>query len=419
MSAPAAGSAGRRARSAGCGLLVVVAVLAGGCGGGDGASSSVTSTSTVAREGRWEEIGALGEGRGGHTATLLANGTVLVVGGGSADPEDVGLKTAELFDPAAGRWRPTLSLATPRAGHAATLLRDGTVLVTGGLTQATAELYDPGAGTWSAAPDMGTPRNGHTATLLNDGRVLVVGGFPARDVPPAATAEVYDPVARRWSPAGQLSGGRGYHAATVLADGRVLVSAGNAANLSRQVNATTTSTTAGFTTQPGGDGGGGEVATAEIYDPATNRWSPTGELGAPRSAHTATLLADGRVLVAGGFSPAGVLDSTELYDVAAGSWSAAEDMPNSRTIHTATLLANGSVLVVGGRAGSDGSVLSSILPSGNLYDPGTGSWRPTAELTTRRVAHTATLLPDGRVLVAGGLNESGTLSASEVFTLTA
>ena len=407
----------RRAAGPGRAALVLAAVVAvAGCGGGGGPTSSSTTTS-VERVGKWEEVGPLVEGRGGHTATLLGDGTVLVAGG-SAGGEDVdGLRTAERFDPATGRWRPAGIMSTARAGHAATLLPDGTVLVTGGVRLATAEVYDPVADSWAEAPAMSVARNGHTVTLLRDGRVLAVGGFPALDTPPAATAEVYDPAARRWSPAGPMAGGRGYHAATVLGDGRVLVSAGNAANLSRQVtSASTTTTTAGFTTQPT-SAGGGEVATAEVFDPASGAWSPTGDLGAARSAHTATLLPDGRVLVTGGFSPGGVVASAEVYDPAAGTWAAGEAMPSPRAIHTATLLRNGQVLVLGGRSGTGGSVLSAILPSAGLYDPAAGKWRAATDMESRRVSHSATLFADGRVLVTGGLTEEGAVSSAEVFAL--
>ena len=408
---------GRRAIRRGHAALVLAAVVAvAGCGGGDGPSSR-PSTTSVERVGSWEDVGPLVEGRGGHTATLLQDGTVLVAGGSPGGDNVDGLRTTERFDPATGRWRAAGIMSTARAGHAATLLPDGSVLVTGGVRLATAEVYDPVADTWAEVAAMSVPRNGHTLTLLRDGRVLVVGGFPALETPPSATAEVYDPAARRWSPAGQMTGSRGYHAATVLADGRVLVSAGNAANLSRQVpSASTTTTTAGFITPPT-EPGGGEVATAEVFDPASGSWSPTGSLGAARSAHTASLLPDGRVLVTGGFSPGGVIGSAELYDPAAGTWAAAEAMPSPRAIHTATLLRNGQVLVLGGRSGTNGSVLSAILPSGGLYDPATGKWRAASEMEARRVSHSATLFADGRVLVVGGLTEEGPVATAEVFTL--
>jgi len=163
----------------------------------------------------------------------------------------------------------------------------------------------------------------------------------------------------------------------------------------------------------GGEGSSGFLSSAELYDPATGSWSTTSGLGTPRFNHTATLLPSGKVMVAGGRlgspdSPS-YISSAELYDPATGSWSSTGSLGTARKFHTATLLPSGKVLVAGGE-GSSGS-----LNSAELYDPATGSWSSTGRLDTARSSHTATLLPSGKVLVAGGFGSSDFLSRAELY----
>ena len=154
----------------------------------------------VAAPGQWEFTGSLNTARSYHTATLLLDGKVLVVGGANT----VALASAELYDPASGTWSFTGSLNTARYGHTATLLLDGKVLVVGGAVNsvalASAEIYDPTTGTWAATADLTDARFGHTATLLSTGKVLVAGGGAERLV---GSTEVYDPATGTWSFAGR------------------------------------------------------------------------------------------------------------------------------------------------------------------------------------------------------------------------
>lgn len=160
----------------------------------------------------------------------------------------------------------------------------------------------------------------------------------------------------------------------------------------------------------GGFGSIGQLGSAEIYDPITGLWSITGSLETARSECTATLLGNGSVLVAGGYGASGALKSAELYDPVTETWASTGSLGNGRYLHTATLLhdRDRSVLVAGG-VGPDGGV------SAELYHPPSGSWLCCFNLNTARFYHTATLLPDGRVLIAGGVNGNTSLSSAELF----
>ena len=236
-------------------------------------------------------------GRGGHTATLLPDGRVLVVGGGAEETAFEGgprSASAEVFDPKGGHWAMISSMSDARMGFTATLLPDGRVLVAGGDGGfAAAELLDPGTGTWTATGSMVEGRFGHTATLLDDGIVLVTGGCACSDFRGALeSAELFDPATGTWVVTGSMRTARIFHTAMLLADGSVLVVNDGLSN----------------------DGPG----SAEVYDPQRGRWVATASPTRSRFGYTATRLSDGNVLVAGDYHP-DRQTTAEVYDPNGGS----------------------------------------------------------------------------------------------------
>jgi hypothetical protein len=239
-------------------------------------------------------------------------------------------------------------------------------------------------------------RSGQGTALLADGRVLFAGGattllakYQGNYVPGAdivlASAELYDPITGQFSMTGSMTTARDGPTAILLSDGRVLIAGGNAT--------------------PGN--GWKPIASAELYNPMTGKFTATGTMTTARSGDTATLVPDGRVLIAGGFGSDGnVLASTELYDPQTGSFSPTGSMATVRLDHTATLLPDGRVLIAGGADAPDDGLAANILASAELYDPKTGTFSPAGSMATARQLQTATLLLDGRVLIAGGADGS-------------
>jgi Galactose oxidase, central domain len=354
------------------------------------------------------------------TAALLPDGRVLLLNG-----------IAKEYDPATGAVTNLPAPPTTRLLGTATTLNNGLVLLAGGVssfstgltgsgdqstptTFASAELYDPKTGTYTPTGSMAHPRAFHTATLLSDGRVLILGGGEStsssgtsgsstpQQVPPP---EIYDPASGTFSPtAGDTLIPHVWSTATLLQDGKVLITGGG------------TAAEAGATPAPGESSPptGQVTDEAELFDPSTGTFSATGSMTRPRVWHTATLLADGKVLIVGGTlssdlgasSSSGPADTTpqtaEIYDPASGTFSATGAPGAPRMWHAATLLPDGHVLVTGGLNQSGaGTGADPFLKSAELFDPAAGTFSATGDMVEGQALHTSTLLQDGKVLIAG------------------
>ena len=320
--------------------------------------------------------------RRAHTASLLQDGKILVAGG------DTGFITtsAELYDPTTGTWQATASMTNAHAFHTATRLPNGKVLVAGGPGIAAAELYDPATHSWTNTGSMNSVRYQHTATLLADGRVLVAGGIDnAGDS--LASCEVYNPTNGIWTLVGSMNSTRWSHTATRLANGQVLAAGGGIVHPSSLII---------------------PLSSAEVFDPVTGNWTNTASFVGARFDHAATLLPNGKVLIAGGFDGSSI-SSSELYDPTSGTWTNGGAMNVARDTPTMTLLSNGKLLVTGGY--SDGNYVSST----ELYDASLVAWTNSGAMSSGRWQQTATLLTNGKVLVAGGYDGTSLVASTDLY----
>jgi hypothetical protein len=336
------------------------------------------------RAGLLTETAHMQMARANHTATLLPNGKVLIAGGfGGSGTESNPFRSTELYDPKKGSFETAADMTIGRSGHTATLLKNGKVLIVGGWTghynnRRAAELYDPATGLFRATGEMVFERASSAATLLADGRVLVTGGDDRKENA-IASAEIYDPTTEKFTPTGNMNDPRGQHTATALTNGKVLIVGGASGHYPSQT----------------------VYRSAELYDPATGKFSYTGEMTVPRHKHAAILLPSGRVLVVGGSDNRdwhGEYSSAEIYDPASRTFQTTGSMATERFKIPAALalLENGKVLVAGGGGFAE------------VYDETKGTFmRAEGSLGAPKFFASATLLPDGEALITGGYADSG------------
>lgn len=288
---------------------------------------------------------------------------------------------------AGGDFVATGDLPVQRALYGVAELQDGRALFIGGIADfgvilGETAIYDLASDSFVAAAPALEARMRPTVVTLLDGRVLVAGGRGGPKGVALASAEIYDPAADTFTATGSLTEPHYEPSAALLDDGRVLVA--------------------------GGYAGRDPIATADLYDPATGTFSPTGELNVARiQASGVTRLADGRILIVGGWGAKAPLTSAEIYDPATGQFSLAGEMPEGRALHGLVTLADGRVLVVGGSGDAGGNGFPVYHATALLYDPATQQFTPTGSLAHPRDQAAVSLLPDGRVLVAGGSRLEG------------
>lgn len=395
------------------GLVLVTLLLAGGvgcdksnpCQGKGGGNTAMGGRPANGGNTSVGGNGAIGGSSGGGAPG--GNGGVGsggVAGGGGNGGSALGGQAGAKGPPA---WTALPSMITPRMKHTVTVLADGRVLIVGGQyvvydasamymsatkTTASAEVYDPITETFVATGALASPRSGHTATLLPNGKVLIAGG--SNGTAQLMTAELYDPATGTFLPTGGLVTARRDHTATLLDNGKVFIAGGYSPT--------------------------DLTATCEVFDPATGTSTMTGSMATARVGHTATQLKNGKVLVVGGsnFAPAATFVTAELYDPVTGAFSTTGALSARRDTHSATLLTDGRVLIAGGRGDGSTSAGQGEFATAETYDPATGKFTLTGSMATQRFAHTATILANGKVLIAGGQNQLASytaLSSAEVF----
>jgi len=344
------------------------------------------------------------------------------------DCEDGWLAT-EIYDPSTDTSKISTPLIIPRWKHTATLLGDGTVLVVGGTNNSSsvleAEIFDPSTETWTDAGPMFHPRSGHTASLLSDDRVLISGGFT---YVPISYSEIYD-VKQGWINTENLMGPRHMHSAVSLGDGEVLGIGGRAGLFTNLTRTELYDSDAGSWTRRGKMpialwdhnvipvdcskvvlvGGkksdGSPLELTYFFEPSTGRYQPGAKLNKPRFGHSATGMVGGLVVIAGG-STAGLLlsDSVEILNPSnmdQDVWTMAEPMPAPVERHAAIDLGNGNLLITGGWDGS--KAMDHIWD----FDVNENMWNAISHLGEPRWGHSMVLLDDDTVLISGGVGRDG------------
>lgn len=345
---------------------------------------------------QWSQSSAMSAPRAYHSANLLPDGRVVVTGGSGdafGDNSFLWVNTAEKFNPASGQWELPVDMSNFALYHPSVLLPTNRLLIAGGRTKGQAlsatQIFDvseitqvPG---YAAEKSQCPKISAHSSTHIAEGKVLVAGGF--QNGAPSEKAYIYDTATNLCTMINAMSTTRVHHTALRLQKNRVLVTGGmyDADQQNFQKN-------------------------AEIYDLDTGSWQTTKNIQEPRAAHTMNSLAKGQPIICGGRGAAGVLKSCEIYDSNSNSWVLIAGMNYGRRSHTMTKLADGQLFAIGGLDNADQLIMTT-----EKYDEPTNTWKNSADLNLPRASHTATLLPSNIILVAGGGTKNGPTNNIEFY----
>lgn len=341
---------------------------------------------TAQTPGDWSLAGNMSTVRGTPTAIVLADGTVLVIGGASSAASD-------LYNPVSNNWTTVGPMSTPRNSQAGTLLANGSVLVAGGQdengnTLASAEIYNPTTQAWTLTGSMTTPRYLHSASLLPNGDVLVAGGWPSTccsgSQTPLTSSEIWNPTTGTWTAIGNMANPHADQTATVFSNGNVLIAGGqNYAQGSLQEVE--------------------ESAATELYEYATGTWASVGSMTVARDYAGSALLSNGTVLQAGGAvgGCCSGLSSAENFNPTTLAWTATSPMTTGRNGPAASTILNATAVLISGGYSCCSSP-TSTLSSAEYYDLATQAWHLTGSLNQARSFFTSVTLQDGTVLAVGG-----------------
>lgn len=347
-----------------------------------------------------------------------SQGDVLVTGGGAGTlTAATGLASTEMWDFRRMRFTAGPTMSSARALHSTVRLNDGRVLIIGGADQngivlASCEIYNPTTNSFSTTGSMGTPRILHGASVLADGRVMVAGGTSTLtpDVTAAISgtlnsAEIYNPATGSWSGSANIGGRLLAPALSLLPNGQIMVSGGVLVTFFFGIPISASSTT-----------------NVQRYNPGSNSWTSGPNMAQGRAGHqyNQVTLNDSRILMTGGVNVPNLLGAanaapisgSEVYNPTTNSWQTV-NMPNARALHSATVLADGRVAACGGAQGTLTTPIS--VANVDVFNPATNTWSTAPNLTGARASHTATLMPDGMLILFGG--QGATTSLGSVETL--
>ncbi|MFO1470688.1 MAG: kelch repeat-containing protein [Turneriella sp.] len=333
----------------------------------------------------WYPAGNLNIGRMDHSATLLLDGRVLIIGGRDANSNLIPI--AESYNVTSKTFTVIGPMITPRMGHSATLLSDGRVLIVGGVIDtwtgigtSSAEIFEPTTNTFIAVGASNRVAVNHTANTLPNGKILISGG--GDNLAPSNQTDIFDPSTNSFIPGPTMNSAHFYSATQFLAGGRLLISGGSANDI--------------------------VTAQSEIYDFTTNTWLVTGSLNQGRMAHAAVSLANGNVLVTGGLYNSTVFSSTEIFDAATGVYKAGPNLSQARFYAQAVRGYDGRVYVMGGNyAGITLTSVEIFSEDGSTIVAGPNLIQP-------RNFYSATALPSGAILLVGGISGSNALKSAEI-----